>query len=246
MIELDWISTPDPLHIEPSLVHVWRVVHPLENKIDSHQSMLSPEENRRATKYHQQHDADRYIQNHIVLRRTLSEYLDIPPENVVFETNQIGKPSLINSQNPQRINFNISHSGNLLLIAITLQRQVGIDVELIKPLPDMDSMVELYFSQSENSSFSALPDKEKIRAFFSAWTRKEAILKLIGEGLQLPPDGVEVSLNPEDPLPWSSVRENAYSQKNYQLFSFQPAEGYQAALAVEGDECAIMPIQYPG
>jgi 4'-phosphopantetheinyl transferase len=246
MADINWISPPDPVQIEPSQVHVWRLIRPTsDEQNDSYQEILSSQEMHRANRFHNRVDRDRFIMNHIVLRRILSWYLDIAPGTIEFAISPVGKPTLIETQNPQPIDFNLSHSGNMLLVAITLNRLVGIDVELIKPLPDMAQMVELYFSRSENSVFLALPEHERTHAFYSAWTRKEAYLKLIGEGLQLAPDRIEVSLNPEDVHPWLRIREEAHPQLTSHLFSFQPADEYQAALAVEGENWDVIPIQYP-
>lgn len=247
MADLLWVSPPDPVYTEYPQVHLWRVIHPLQNEpTDSYEEILSFRELNRAKRFRKQADKDRYIQNHVILRRILCLYLEIAPAAVKYATSPIGKPSLVEIQNQNRITFNMSHSGNLLLIAITSNRQIGIDVELVKPISDMAQMVQLYFSQSENSVFSALHEHERTHAFYSVWTRKEAYLKLIGEGLQLPPDRVEVSLNPEDAHPWLRIKEEAHPQLTPQLFSFQPADGYQAALAVEGEGWEVIPIQYQG
>jgi 4'-phosphopantetheinyl transferase len=125
-----------------------------------------------------------------------------------------------------------------------LKRQIGIDIELIKPISDMNRMVELYFSKLESEVFTALPEAIRTGAFYSAWTRKEAYLKSIGEGLQQPPDQVEVSMNPLESYPELKLLDRDLPRATIRLLSFQPAEGYQAALAVEGKSWDVLAIDY--
>ena len=245
MTFLTWNSPPDPLHLDDSAVHIWRIIHPVDgNAVGSYLNYLSPDERKRSERFHKRFDAERFIANHSILRLTLSRYLMLDPHEIQFKTNPLGKPSLVNEQNPTRLEYNSSHSGEVLLIAIARNQRVGIDVELIKPIPEMDRMVEQYFSKSEFETFASLPEPERIPAFYAAWTRKEAYLKLIGEGLQHPPDRIEVSLNPNDPFPDLELLDRGLHQASSSLISFEPADGYQAALAVEGESRDVVPIQY--
>jgi 4'-phosphopantetheinyl transferase len=205
---------------------------------------LSLDERERAERFHNNKDASRYIWHHSTLRQVLCQYLNIQPQKIIFQHNPLGKPSLIEELNPNKLSFNMSHSGDIALIALTSNRQIGIDVELIKSIPDMSRMVELYFSKSEIKCYRALPNSEKLLVFFSAWTRKEAFLKAIGEGLQYPLEQIEVSMDPEDMSPSLNLLDNSLPDLGYRLLSFQPAEGYKAALAVEGKSWSVKTIHF--
>ena len=108
----------------------------------------------------------------------------------------------------------------------------------------MNRLVELYFSKSENERYISLPDPERAQAFYSAWTRKEAYLKSIGAGLQHPPDHVVVSLDPDETFPELTLLGHDHPEITHHLFSFQPAEGYQASVAFTGEVRDVIAINY--
>jgi 4'-phosphopantetheinyl transferase len=245
MTTLTWNSPPDPLSLQSSAVHIWRFFHSREvQALRSKVKILSLEEKRRAEQFHSQYEADRYLLNHTILREILSLYLCLGPAIIDFDIGPFGKPGLIDEQNPEQINFNLSHSGEILLIALAINQRIGIDVELIKPMEDINRMVELYFSKSENERYASLPEPERALAFYSAWTRKEAYLKSIGEGLQHPPDQVEVSFDPHETFTKIKLLDRDLPQTTHHLFSFQPVEGYQAAVAFEGEAWEVSAINY--
>jgi 4'-phosphopantetheinyl transferase len=245
MTELDWLSPPDLFHLPDSEIHIWRATIPNQLiNIDEHTSILSFEEKERAARFHDQIDASRFIWQHATLRRVLSQYLKLQPQEIMFKYSPLGKPALITALNPHELSFNISHSGQIMLIALTSGRQVGIDVEMARPIDDMNRMVELYFSPSEIEWYMALPESERQLAFFSAWTRKEAFLKAIGEGLQYPPEQVEVSMDPDAVAPSLNLLDDSQPDLGYRLLSFQPAEGYIAALAAEGRNWSVQAFHF--
>lgn len=235
MTELDWLSPPDPIQLPDSAVHIWRAIVPKEDIIDErYLSTLSLDEKERAKRFLKLEDTSRYIWHHATLRQVISRYLNLQPQEIMFHNSPLGKPALNETLHRDKLTFNMSHSGDIMLIALTSERQIGIDVELIRSIPDMSRMVDLYFTRSERSWYSALPESEKILAFFSAWTRKEAFLKAIGEGLQYPPEQVEVSMDPDAVTPSLDLLDKSQPTSEYRLLSFQPMEGYLAALAAEG------------
>lgn len=105
-------------------------------------------------------------------------------------------------------------------------------------------MIELYFSPSEIEGLSSYNESERMAAFFCGWTRKEAFLKAIGEGLQLPLDKIDVSWDPEDTRPSLVVPAELHIPSDYHLFSFLPADSYVAALAVEGEIWNVLSFQF--
>lgn len=243
--DLEWLSPPSPIHLPDSAVHIWRAIIPDEDiRVENLLSTLSLEEEDRARRFHKEQDTYRFIWHHATLRQVLCQYLNIEPQELMFDYSSFGKPSLSDNLNSYTLKFNMSHSGEILLIAITTNREIGVDVELVRSIPDMNRMVELYFTESEINWYTALTEPEKAPAFFSAWTRKEAFLKAIGEGLQYPPEQVEVSMDPEAVTPSLNLLGNSQDDVRYSLLSFQPTEGYLAALAVEGKDWSIRAFHF--
>jgi 4'-phosphopantetheinyl transferase len=113
-------------------------------------------------------------------------------------------------------------------------------------MPDADQIAERFFSAQENRVFRFLPQREKVKAFFNCWTRKEAYIKARGEGLSLPLDRFDVSLVPGEPATLLSVRGEPQEVSRWHLQALLPASGYVAALAVEGHDWRLLCWQWPG
>jgi 4'-phosphopantetheinyl transferase len=131
------------------------------------------------------------------LRILLGYYSHTSPQAIEFTYGPNGKPSITR---PTCIRFNVSHSGNLALLAFTLDCEIGIDLECIRPVPDLRSLAERFFCPEETAELLSIPASQRDRAFFQCWTRKEAYVKGIGQGLALPLDSFRVTLRPEEPV----------------------------------------------
>ena len=164
----------------------------------------------------------------------LGRYLDVPPETLSFDYGLFGKPRLTGLKTPMQ--FNASHSGDILLIAITLDRAVGIDVERIRSNLAVLEIAERFFSPLERGALAALPDALRIDAFFDCWTRKEAYIKARGKGLSLPLNGFDVAFVPSEPAKLLATRPDAAEACRWRLCELDIADGYKAALAVEGEQ----------
>jgi 4'-phosphopantetheinyl transferase len=149
---------------------------------------LSPDERLRASRFRFEHDRSRWMAARVLLRRALGEYLGTAPANLTFAQTDFGKPMLDGSKLP----FNLSHSGNLAVCAIAENSDVGIDIELIRPVDDIAVLFRSISSAREQASFDALAPEQKTRAFFETWTAKEACVKATGAGLTTPLHEIEV------------------------------------------------------
>ena len=187
-------ATVPPL--SPREVHLWRIRldHP-PAAITRLAECLSPEEHQRAERFVRDEDRQRFIVSHAALRMILGQYLGVPPGQVEMVVAASGKPSLA-SPNLPPLHFNLSHSEDLALVGVVLDRQIGVDVEHWRPLVDAESIVKRYFAPGERARWQALPDHERLTAFYLGWTRKEAYLKARGVGLSAGLDRFEVSLVP--------------------------------------------------
>jgi 4'-phosphopantetheinyl transferase len=190
----------------------------------AHESILTPDELARAQRYRLPLVRQRFIAGRAILRTILAPYLDIEPGDIVFHYSQHGKPSLVDS----RLRFNVSHSDNLLLIAVSWHHDLGVDVEYIRPMPDAATIAADYFSRAEYEQFSRLPDDQKPQAFFNCWTRKEAYIKACGAGFAIPFSSFEVSFLPGEPA--QMIHPAAQDSRSWHMHAFSPDQGAVAAV----------------
>lgn len=163
----------------------------------------------------------RFAVAHATVRQILGGCLRVPPQAVTFTTGASGKPAV--SGLP--VAFNLSHSGDLAVVAVAAGGQLGVDVEMIRPMWDADSLAIRYFSRDEARELMRQPATERLHAFFGVWTRKEAFLKATGEGMSRLLDSFAVSVGPEPARLVSGV------SANWSLQSFDPWPGYVGAVA---------------
>jgi 4'-phosphopantetheinyl transferase len=151
-------------------------------------ALLSPEEHQRAACFRFARDRDRFIVAHGILRRVLGSYLREPP-TLIYGTN--GKPALACGS----LHFNLSHADDRALIAVSATVELGVDLERVRHEPDAVRIAEYCFSPSERKALSLLPHTRRAEAFFKCWTRKEAFVKALGDGLSYPLTEFSVSLD---------------------------------------------------
>jgi 4'-phosphopantetheinyl transferase len=237
---------PTHLALSPEDVHVWRVA--LDQpaiRVERLAVLLSTDESQRAARFYRARDRQRFIVGRGLLRVILGYYLDVPPGQIQFCYGIRGKPALSNTDGSSVLQFNVSHSHNLAVYAIARDRELGIDLEHLRLVNEADRIVRSFFTQSEQAIWATLPADQKQAAFFNAWTRKEAYLKAIGDGLALPTSQVEVTLAPDQPAQLLSVRGDAAEASHWSMRSFHPAPGYTAALVVAGQNWHLTCWQPP-
>jgi 4'-phosphopantetheinyl transferase len=179
-------------------------------------------------------DRNRFIVCRAILRGILAQYMDIEPAQIEFCYGRHGKPVLAAAFQNRELRFNVSHSHEIALFAFTRQREIGVDIERIRPLSDVKQIVERYFSYRERKMFRSLPTAQRFPTFFTWWTCKEAYLKALGEGLAYPLDQVDVSMVTEKSAsPVCIVGDQPAI--GWSVRSFSTVPGYAAAFAVEGD-----------
>ncbi len=160
----------------------------------------------------------------------LARYVDRPPGALRFDYGAHGKPALPGSP----VRFNLSHAGGIALCAVALDRDVGVDVEQVRALPDLARIARRFFSPSEADALAGLPRAEREAAFFTCWTRKEAYIKALGRGMAVPLDGFAVSFDPGAParLVWTTLDDRGPAC--WSLRDLDAGPGYAAAVMVEG------------
>lgn len=226
----------------PEDVHVWRVdIGQPQAIVQSLRSLLSLDESAKGDRFYFEKDRQRYIISHSALRILLARYLGIPlteARTLPFRHNDYGKPSLF-AAHALSPNFNLSHSQDLALLAFARTRQLGVDVEYMRPILDYETLAQRYFSPREYAALLALPLAIRREGFYHCWTQKEAYIKARGMGLSLPLDSFDVSIHPSQPARLLASRENLDEVARWALYALQPGVGYAAALAVEAQEPAV-------
>jgi 4'-phosphopantetheinyl transferase len=179
---------------------------------------LSKRERLRAMRFTFERERHRFVTARGFLRCILCQLLDTEPNTLEFNYGPAGKPSLGGALAHSGVEFSVAHSDNLALFALSCSGAVGVDVEEIRPMPDLDGLIERCFSASESAEVHQLSGPPKIKAFFRIWTRKEARLKATGEGIA----GLTKLMDDQASAPGAP----------YSLYDFIPAPGYSGALAV--------------
>jgi 4'-phosphopantetheinyl transferase len=206
------------------------------------ETSLSESERIRAAKFLREEDRARYVFSKGRLREILARYLDARAEEIAFCANEFGKPRLDAPFHSSGICFNVSHSKDLVVIAVACDRQVGVDVEFVRTIVDFESIAHRWFTDSEREF--VMSEQDSLNGFFRCWTRKEAFVKAIGKGLSAPLNSIDVSL----PRGSTSGRIHAIdegSEKIWWLTDVNAPEGYRCALVIEGDEPSLIYREWP-
>lgn len=223
---------PENVDVLADAVKIWMIsVKKHRRYIPYLRKMLSEDEICRAFKYHFDSDRERYIIRRGMLRVILSHYLYEDAHKIMFAYNSFGKPEISESLNPYQIKFNLSHSGDFIVFAITSDQNVGIDVEYIRPIDDMTSIINRFFTSTEKMTFRTMPDSRKVEAFYKWWTQKEAVMKAIGTGISFGFEEFSVNIDPDKPAGLLNVEANAIER--FRLVSWKPVYGFIAVLAVK-------------
>jgi len=222
-----WKTGPKNPNFPPETLHIWNIAFPVAPSVQQClQDILSIEERLRAEQFYFAADKARFIVGRSALRHIIAAYLNIPAREIQFNYAQNGKPELT----PPRLHFNLSHAHQCILIAISPDSPVGIDVEYFKHDLDFLAIADEFCSKAEYEKLLTTPDEEKYLAFFRCWTRKEAIIKAQGQGLSFPLKQLEVSFLPQEKVEILSFEDNP-SFHSWKLEELNPRENYIAAIA---------------
>jgi 4'-phosphopantetheinyl transferase len=243
-----WQSSPGNLVLSKDEVHVFcaALKQPLWG-LQQLAEILSPDEQLRANNFYFEKDRCRFIVCRGILRTILGRYLDIEPSQVQFSYGVHSKPALLETNSSHSlVQFNLSHSQELALYAFTLKRQVGIDVEYIRSIDDIDSLAKHFFSEQEYTVLRKLPESQKQVAFFNCWTRKEAYIKATGQGLSLPLNQFEVSFIPGEKARLLRTFTDSKEASLWSLQELTPNPEYIAAIAVQGFNSQLKMFSWSG
>lgn len=228
----------------PRDVHVWRIeLDRCRANLESLTASLSAEERSYASRFLHEGDRSRYIATRGALRHILGGYVSAAPETIAFSYGARGKPELSEART-SRLGFNVSHSRDIALCAVARTRRVGIDVEYLRPITDALDIAQRFFSSGEVAALRAMPHERRRSAFFACWTRKEAYVKALGEGLAVPLDSFEVSLAGPELGGLRSIGGSVEAAGGWTVRDVAPGPGYAGAVAVEGRDWTVVRCRF--
>ena len=224
-----WPLAPAELPMLDQSVHVW-AVRLDDGSVDLGQAreFISANERQRAERFKFERDRRRYLIAHAALHALLSRYLPVGSGPLSFDYGSNGKPKLSQALAPASVKFNLSHSNELALLAVTRGGEVGVDIEYVKENFEFQDIAEKFFTAKEVAAIRSLPVDLQRQAFFKCWTSKEAFLKAKGTGLSGKLDEVEIAVTATQEVQVTA------GVPGWSLAELAPIDGYEAALVVEG------------
>lgn len=211
-------------------VHVWAV--PLTGDPAPYGELLSTAERDRVGRYRFADHQRRYQIGHGALRQILGGYLDRGPKEIEIRTGPRGKPYLSDGE----LHFNLSHSGKLALIGVA-QTELGVDVEKVRHLESLTPIAQRHFSNTEFAKLDQYEGDARELAFYRCWTRKEAYIKALGEGLSMALDSFEVSIDQEPQF--LACHDGREDPANWSMLDVSPGPEFVGALAMRQTGVAV-------
>ena len=231
MNTVQWGKSSASLDLPAGEVHVWRarLDQPAATAHQLAQTLCGDEQSR-AERFRFERDRTRFVVGRGALRAILSRYLGSCPQRIHFHYGDYGKPALVQGN----VHFNLAHSQDLALYAVARDQEIGVDLECIRPIAEIDQIVGRYFSARERAVFRVFPAHQIPEVFLRFWVCKEAYLKAVGHGLSGPLDMVEVSLAWGGTPTLLNIGGDPVAAARWHLQPLEPAPGYVAAVAIEG------------
>jgi 4'-phosphopantetheinyl transferase len=230
----EWSRPPASPRLVPGTAHVWRASLrlPVET-VRRLGSLLSDDESARAGRLRSAELKADFQASRGIQRDILSRYTGIPAASLSFSYSAHGKPALERTGAVPDLCFNISNAGGMALFALTTHRRIGVDLEPIKPVRHALAIAERFFSSEEVQHFRMLPPEQVDRSFLTVWTRKEAFIKALGEGLSFPLADFDVSFAAGEPARLLRTRP-LDTAAQWSMIELQPAQGFVGCLVAEG------------
>ena len=219
---------------------MWRAGLELpSSQVQQLRGILTHDELDRADRFYFEIQRRRFIAARGTLRSILSCYLAIYPSHLRFYYNQYGKPCLAPEFSSSLLNFNLSHSDNMALFAITRNMEIGVDIERVRSDFEYEEIAKRFFSANEVAILRTIPTEKRLEAFYHYWTRKEAYIKAHGKGLSLPLDSFDVSFAAWESRRLLMTKDEPQERALGTLQDLKPGFGYIGALAVKGIGCGF-------
>ncbi len=246
MTSFGWTTASAMLDLLSRTVHVWRAdLAQLADSLPDCERLLSPAETERAARFVGERPRAAYVAGRAMLRSLLAGYLETPAARLAFVDGQHGKPALLSQTGLVDLRFNLSHSGEVLLLAVAEGCEVGCDVEQVRAMDDLIDVARRAFPPAYVARLLAHPAAEQSDVFFQCWTHKEALLKAHGEVLAASLDWREDCAGPGRATHVRSVL-NGSDTGLWEIFDLELGSGYAGAVAVAGEGWSIRDWQWQG
>ena len=241
MTSFFWLyNIPQDLQLEKDTVDIWCIPLDIdEASLVSFYQILSVEERSKAERMRIEAPRKHYVAARAIMRQIIAAYMKEKPERLEFQYGPNEKPALARAFSRTGITFNMSHSHGLALYGVTLEREIGVDIEKIRQDMSITDLAKRFFSNREYEELINLPAEQKEQGFFNCWTRKEAYLKSTGQGLKFPLSHFDVSLAPGEPAALLEHRTAPEQASLWSIAELDIGPGYAAALSVEGKDFTI-------
>ncbi len=215
-------------------VHIWKLClsEASYDPEEFYRNSFSQDEKERAVKLRFKTDRNNFLMARGYLRNLLSSYLDKEPQEIELHYGRYGKPYLSTESNPDNINFNLTHSRGTSFYALTRGREIGIDIEYIRPVSRANKIIDRFFSDEERAFYEQQPTGKKLETFFMLWCRREAYTKAMGTGFNLPESKIDISFVTGEKKSNKDKKDN--SSPTLSIYEITVDPGFAASLAVSG------------
>ena len=231
-----WKLPPQHLTLLNSHVHIWKAnISPSQRVCHYCEKLLSPDEHARAQQFKFRQHQQAFITARGILRLILSRYLHTSPQSLTFEQGPHGKPALTFPSTPP-ILFNVSHSHHLALYAVTLENEVGIDIEYHRLTLNLPALIQRICSPQEKMILTALSAAEQKKGFFTCWTQKEAYVKAIGKGITIPLETITVLFSQSNSEERRDLGDEKQDISTWSISEISVDSDYSAALAIQNTD----------
>lgn len=236
---LPWVPAATPPTLIDNELHVWRASLDLSSAVRERlQSRLNSEEKKRVEKLLIEKAREHFVAARGILRELLGAYLGVDAEKIAFRYGPEGKPSLSPEHN-SRISFNVSHSNGMGLFVFANDREIGADIEYVKPDFRGMEIASRFFSEEESAALAKLPPQERDEAFFGCWTKKEAYVKAHGQGLSIPLRSFTVEFSKSKQV----LQDEAGAR--WSCYALEAAPGFAAAVVAAGENWTVKCWEWP-
>ena len=235
MMKLHWPDMAATVDLAADEVHVWALpLTMVDDALRETSADLSPDERQRAARFTRDEPRRRFVVSRGALRTILGHHLGVAPRDVPLAYANNGKPELKAGE----LHFNLTHSGELALVAVAKGCAVGVDLERVRPVRQRDEIAGRYFAPAEIGAILELDESQRTDAFLRCWTRKEAVLKVIGTGLGYPLDAFAVPVGTDiDTDAWIDLAgHGSFAAAHCRLQQVNPCADYVAAVATLSQE----------
>jgi 4'-phosphopantetheinyl transferase len=223
--------TDEKIILKENELHMWRTtLSDNEDNLDNYWNLLTQDEQIRAKEFYFSIDKNRYIVARAVLRKLIARYINVFPEDILFNYTEYGKPYLYANNPSQELKFNLAHSKNSIVYGFTKNIDVGVDIEFINRDFVIDNLVQYCCSKQEQCELLKLSYNQKHSFFYKLWVLKEAFVKAIGLGLSYDLRQVHIKFGKDDLIyPIDIINNNKI---NLTLGMFLSYNGYYSAFAL--------------